>query len=174
MKNRLIIFLLLSSLSACSFSETQSFASSTPSVPKPSLWLTFTPSPIPSTTVSPTLTSTPTVPPYTGNPFSIVFIRGGNLWIAHIGQKVTERQLTFESSEMRVISFDVAPDGTRVAYIPYQLEPLNSLVKMLDLSTGETRVILGKDDPFSETCVIWAYLPEIAYQNHVHLVACCC
>jgi len=87
------------------------------------------------------------------------------LWIANIGQKVFERQLTFEPPEMRVISFDVSPDEARIAYIPYQLEPLNSLVKSVDISTGETRVILGRDDPFSETRVIWLDNTKIAYKN---------
>jgi WD40 repeat protein len=171
MKNKWIIFLLFFSISACNFSEARNIAASTPPNPTASPFIRFGPPPTPTITLSPTVTVTPTVPPYTGNPLSIVFIRGGNLWLATIGQNVTERQLTFEPREMPVISFDISPDETRIAYIPYQREPLNSLVKLVDLLTGETRVILGKDDAFSESSVVWVDNAKIAYKNQDLLAA---
>jgi Tol biopolymer transport system component len=88
--------------------------------------------------------------------------------MAEIGERVMERQLTFES--MRVISFDVSPDETHIAYIPYQLEPLNSLVKMVEIASGETRVVLGENDPFSETSVVWIDDARMAYKSQDHLV----
>jgi Tol biopolymer transport system component len=71
---------------------------------------------------------------------------------------------------MPIISFDVSPDRTRIAYIPYQLEPLNSLIKLVEISTGQTKVILGENDPFSETRVVWLDNSKIAYKNQDHLV----
>jgi len=105
-----------------------------------------------------------------GKPFSVVFTRKGNLWIANIGENVTERQITFDTQEMRIIDFDVSPDGTRIAYIPYQLEPLNSLIKLVDISTSDTSVILGENDPFSEIRVVWLDNTTIAYKNQDHMV----
>ena len=72
---------------------------------------------------------------------------------------------------MRIVSFDLSPDETKVIYIPYQLEPLNSLVKMVDIATGETRVILGENDPFSEINVVWLDESRIAYINQEHLAS---
>lgn len=165
MKNNLLTFLLFIAISGCSFSRAQDFATSTPHPPPPSPSLTITPLTISTITSShePSLTST--FPPYTGKPFSIVFTRNKNLWIANIGEKVTEKQLTFEPHEMRIIDFDVSPDGTRIIYIPYQLDPLNSLIKLVDISTGDTSVILGENDPFSEVKVVWIDNTTIAYKN---------
>ena len=95
----------------------------------------------------------------------MVFLRDRNLWLAQIGEEITERQLTFEPEPMRVISFDVSPDETKVIYIPYQPEPLNSLVKTVDITTGDTKVILGENDPFSEDRVVWLDDTRIAYLN---------
>ena len=171
MKNRLLILIILIAISGCNFSSAQDFARSTPPLPTPTPFLTFTPSPIPTVTLSPAPTLTPTFPPYTGEPFSIVFVRDRNLWIANIKEKVTELQLTFEPQEMRIISYDISPDGTRIVYIPYQLEPLNSLIKLVEISTGETRVILGENDPFSEVHVVWLGNTKIAYKNQDHLAS---
>lgn len=71
---------------------------------------------------------------------------------------------------MRIIDFDVSPDGTRIAYIPYRLEPLNSLIKLIDIATGDTSVILGENDPFSEIRVVWLDNTTIAYKNQNHEV----
>ena len=168
MKSRLAILLLFIAISGCSFSNAQEFATSTPHPPAPSPSLTTTPPVIPAIISSPEPSLTATLPPYRGKPFSIVFTRNGNLWIANIGEKVTERQLTFEPQEMRIIDFDVSPDETRIAYIPYQLEPLNSLIKLIDISTGDTSVILGENDPFSEIRVVWLDNTTIAYKNQAH------
>jgi Tol biopolymer transport system component len=164
MKYRLFIVPLLIMLSACSASPAADtrFATADPTATS---WLTFTPSPIPTITASPAATLTPAFPPYTGRPFSMVFLRGRNLWIAQIGEEITERQLTFEPEAMRIISFDVSPDETRIIYIPYQVEPLNSLVKVVDIATGDSKVVLGEDDPFSETNVVWLDDNRIAYIN---------
>jgi hypothetical protein len=170
MKNRFSILLIFILIPRCSFSSVQKFATSTPHPSSPLSSPTNTLLPIPTITFSPEPSLTPTFPPYTDKPFSLVFTRNGNLWIANIGERVTERQLTFEPQEMRIVSFDVSPEETRVAYIPYQLEPLNSLVKLADIATGDTRVVLGENDPFSETRVVWLDNATIAYKNQDHLV----
>ena len=172
MKNKFFIVLLIVIISGCNVSNAANFATPTPQVPTPSPFFKFKPSPTPINTPSPiAATLTPTFPPYTGEPFSIVFTRSGNLWIASMGETVTERQLTFEPPEMRVISFDVSPDETRIAYVPYQLEPLNSLVKVVDITTGESKVILGENDPFSEVRVVWIDDTRIAYKNQDSLAS---
>jgi Tol biopolymer transport system component len=170
MKYRLLFFFFLFMISGCSFSSTQAI--------EPAIIQTSSTSPIriptsslmPTVTVSPAPTLSPTFPPYTGEPFSIVFLRGGNLWLANIADKIIERQLTFESPDMRIISFDISPDRTRIAYIPYRLEPLNSLIKLIELSTGATQVLLGENDPFSEVAVVWLDNNRIAYKSQDHLV----
>jgi len=171
MKNKFCIVLLLVTISACNVSNAATIATSTPEVRIPSSFFKSRPSPTPINTASPIATLTPTFPAYTAEAFSIVFTRGGNLWIANIGQTVTERQLTFEPPEMRVISFDLSPDETRIVYIPYQLEPLNSLVKVLDIATSESKVILGENDPFSEVRVVWIDDTRIAYKNQDSLAS---
>ena len=170
MKRRLAILLLFIAISGCGLSSTQEFATLTPHPPAPSLSLTITPRVLPTLTSSPELSLTATFPPYTGKPFPVVFTRKGNLWIANIGESITERQLTFGPQEMRIIDFDVSPDGTRIAYIPYQLEPLNALIKLIDITTGNTSVILGENDPFSETRVVWLDNKTIAYKNQDQMV----
>ena len=170
MKHRFLFFLFLFVISGCSLSTTQAIEPLTFQAPSPAPYSTSTSSPIPTVTISPAPTLTPTFPPYRGEPFSIVFIRGGNLWLANIGDKTSERQLTFESQDMRIISFSISPDRTRIAYIPYRLEPLNSLIKLIDLSTGATQVLLGENDPFSEVAVVWLDNNRIAYKSQDHLV----
>lgn len=170
MKSRLPILLLFLAISGCSFSSTQDLATSPPHPPAPTSNPTNTPLVIPTITSSPKSLLTATFSSYTGKPFSIVFTRNRNLWIANIGEKVTERQLTFELEGMRIIDFDVSPDGTKIAYIPYQLEPLNSSIKLIDLSTGDTSVLLGENDPFSEIWVVWLDNTTIAYRNQDHMV----
>lgn len=169
MKNKLFIILMLVVLAACSSSPAtdSNFANVIPTIARSP---TLTPSPLPTITPSLTPTFTPTIPVYAGQPFSMVFLRDENLWIAQIGAQVVERQLTFEPKEMRIISFDISPDGTRIIYIPYQLETLNALVKMVDIATGETKVILGENDPFSETNVVWLDDTRIAYKNQEQMV----
>lgn len=166
MKDKFLVLLLLFITTlGCTFSDAQDIAPVTTS---------YSPEPIPISTLTPhiTLTIIPEtlIPSYKGKPFSIVFIRNGNLWIANIGEKITERQLTFEIQGMEVTNFDVSPDETRIAYIPYRLEPLNSLIKLVDISTGDTSVILGENDPFSEIRVVWLDNSTIAYKNQDHAV----
>jgi hypothetical protein len=166
-KTWFLLFAMILS-SGCGVSMTDAPDPLATPIPTPSPFITFTPSPTFVVTVSPAPSLTPTFPPYPGEPFTIVFLRSGNVWMAEIGERVMERQLTFES--MRVISFDVSPDETHIAYIPYQLEPLNSLVKMVEIASGETRVILGENDLFSEVSVVWLDDTRIAYKSQESLV----
>lgn len=131
----------------------------------PSPLITFTSSPIPTIILSPTLTPTPTFPPYIHEPFSIIFFRGWDLWIADIGKETFERQLTFESPSMHVVSYNISPDGRKIVYIPYQVETLNSSIKLVDISTGKTEVVLGENDPYNEIRVFWIDNSRIAYAN---------
>src|SRR5688572_30953790 len=95
MKHRYLFFLLLSVITGCSLSTTQTIEPLTFQTPSPAPFSTSTLSPSPMVTISPAPTLTPTFPPYRGEPFSIVFVRGGNLWFANIDDPLSERKLTF-------------------------------------------------------------------------------
>ena len=162
----ILLFVILISIPGCTLTGNQNLTPTlSPPLPTPSPSITFTPSAIPTITPSPGPTLTPTFPPYTHEPFSIVFFRDWNLWIADIGESTVERQLTFEPPEMHVTRYAISPDGTRIVYIPYQVETLNSLIKLVHISTGETDVVLGENDPYNEINVFWLDNTKIAYVN---------
>lgn len=169
---RLVLFLtsflpvmLSSSCYSTASKATQVATPFTQPSPTSSPLVTLTPSVVPTISPSPALSLTPTFPPYNYEPFSIVFLRDWNLWVADIGERTVERQLTFEPQEMRVTSYGISPDGTRIAYIPYQVETLNSLIKLVQITTGETEIILGENDPYNEIDVVWLDNTKIAYKN---------
>jgi WD40 repeat protein len=123
---------------------------------------TLTPSPIPS--------STPTYPPYLDIPFSIVFLRDGNLWLAEVGGS-GERQLTAESNEWPVSGFAVSPDGAWVAYTIYKAPPsMDALIKLVQISTGQVSVLTGENDQCSEYSVKWLDATHLAFRVSEHAV----
>jgi hypothetical protein len=126
--------------------------------PAPSPWPSSTPTP------SPVPSPTPTYPPYAVTPFSIIFLRAGNLWLADVGGH-GERQLTTESNEWPVRSFAVSPEGDRVAYVIYKDPPsLDALIKQVQISTGQISVLTGEDDQCSEYDIEWLDPTHIAFR----------
>jgi len=145
------------------------------------------PTPLPTQTLQPTRTVAPTLtpsaipspqpsrtaapPPYNGEPFSTVFLRDGNLWLAETGGD-GEGQLTTEPAEWPIHWFDVSPDCERIAYIPYQGPPtLDALVKQVHIPTGSSSVLTGEGDPYSEYDVKWLDDTHIAFRLQEQLVA---
>jgi hypothetical protein len=112
---------------------------------------TFTVAPAPSLTPTPTAT----YPPYRDNPFTLVFIREGNLWVSEIGG-TGERQLTHEISDWPVVEYAIAPSCDRIAYIPYKGPPnANALIKAVRLPNDSPTVLAGENDPYIEYGVGW-------------------
>lgn len=161
MNKRLSLLLIIIMLSGCVSIDTQNLTLT----PIPTTFITFTPSPIPTISPSPTISPTPTFPPYIHEPFSIIFYRDRDLWIAEIGEQTIERRLTFEMPEMGVVNYAVSPDGSKIVYIPYLVDTLNSLIKIVDISTGKIEVVLGENDPYNEIKVFWIDNEKIAYVN---------
>ncbi len=123
--------------------------------PQPTATYTVTPAPSTAPTPSPSPTPTATYPPYSDNPFTLIFIRNGNLWLSEIG-RTGERQLTHESAEWPVAEYAIAPSCDRIAYIPYKGPPnADALIKEVRLSNGSPTVLAGENDPYIEYGVGW-------------------
>jgi dipeptidyl aminopeptidase/acylaminoacyl peptidase len=127
------------------------------------------PTPINTPTLYPTLlptaspSPTPTYPPYEGEPFTVVFLRGGNLWLSEIGGK-GEHQLTTESDGWFVQEYAVSPRGDRIAYVAFQSPPqADALIKQVDVSTGSVSVLTGENDPYLEYSVGWLDSEHITF-----------
>lgn len=132
---------------------------------------TATVTPQPSPTPSPLPSPTATWPPYSGNPFTVVFLRNGNLWLSTIGGG-GERQLTAESPDWPIGWFDVSPQCDRIAYIPHQGPPsIDALVKQVRISDGSVSILTGHNDPYSECNVEWLDNTHIVFQLQEFLVA---
>ncbi len=132
--------------------------------------VTSTPTPVP--TPSPVPPPTPTYPPYTDNPFTVLFVRDGNLWLAEVGGS-GERQLTSELPGWTVSSYSVAPDCWRVAYSSYRNDSgrIDGLVKQVDLADGTVSVLIGEDNAYSEGDVRWLDATHVAFEVSEFLVA---
>lgn len=116
-------------------------------------------------TITPTLTSTSTLPAYTGKPFSIVFIRDGNLWLTEIGGK-GEQQLTHESEDWWVYRFDINRKGDRIAYVALKgqfPDVVNGMIKQFDFRTGQVSPLVGMEDQLLEDRVKWLDDTHLAY-----------
>jgi hypothetical protein len=72
--------------------------------PQPTATKTATAEPSLTPTPSPSPEPTATYPPYAGTPFTITFIRDGNLWLSEIGG-TGERHLTHESNDWPVVEY---------------------------------------------------------------------
>ncbi len=126
--------------------------------------VTGTVTPQPSPTPSPQPSPTVTYPPYSDAPFTLVFLRNGNLWLSEIG-KSGERQLTYEPADWPIRWYDVSPRCDRIAYIPNQDQPsIDALVKQVIISDGSVNVLTGGDDPYSEYGVKWLDSTHIAFK----------
>ncbi len=118
----------------------------TPS-PEPTPRSSDTPTPI----RSPRIYRTPEWTPYVDEPFTIIYVRGGELWMSEVGGR-GELQLTNEgirASEgpaLGVISFDVSPTGRHVAYVVHAED--TRYAKVLDIRDGTTRLLSPADEPF--------------------------
>ncbi len=122
------------------------------------------PIPLPSPTPSPLPSPTPTSPPYSDTPFTVVFLRSGNLWASEIGG-IGERQFTTEPIDWPVYWFDVSPQCDKIAYIVYQGPPtIDAFIKQVNISTGAVSVLAGQNDPYSECEVKWLDDNHIAFQ----------
>jgi len=119
----------------------------------PPLPSTSTPQPTPTPTLVPS--STPTYPPYEDKPFTIVFLRDGNLWLSEVGGD-GEYQLTTESTDWPVYEYAVSPECDRIAYIAYREPPeADGLIKQVHIPTGSVSVVTGENDPYIEWDVGW-------------------
>ena len=134
---------------------------------------TFSPSPTATVTATstPTFTATATFLPYTGKPFTLIFIRDGNLWLAEIGGR-GERQLTHEPQGWYVSNFDVNPRGDRIAYVSWKgsLRVVDGMIKQVNLGTGKVSPVLGEGDVLIEGGVKWLGDSHLAY-DYVHWYA---
>jgi WD40 repeat protein len=123
--------------------------------PQPTATKTATAEPSLTPTSAPSPEPTATYPPYAGTPFTITFIRDGNLWLSEIGE-TGERQLTHESNDWPVVEYATAPSCDRIAYIPYQGPPnANALIKGVNLSNGTITALTGEHDPYIEYGIGW-------------------
>jgi WD40 repeat protein len=123
--------------------------------PQPAATTTATPEPGLTPTSSPSPQPTATYPPYAGTPFTITFIRDGNLWLSDIGG-TGERQLTREGDDWPVVEYATAPSCDKIAYIPYQGPPnANALIKEVNLSNGTVMALAGENDPYIEYGIGW-------------------
>ncbi len=123
-----------------------------------------TPVPTPTPTSGPSPTPTPTYPPYTDNPFTVLFMRDGNLWLAEV-EGNEERQLTSEPPGWWVESYAIAPDCRRVAYVSYYNDSItiDALVKQVDFADGTVSLLFGQDDPYVEQRINWLDNTHVAF-----------
>ncbi len=118
------------------------------------------PGPAPSPLPSPTATYLP----YNDVPFTIIFLRNGNLWSSEIGGG-GERQITHEPAGWPIRWYDVSPKCDRIAYISSQDQPgIDALVKQVVISNGSVSVLTGENDPYSEYNVEWLDSTHITFQ----------
>ena len=131
--------------------------------PPPTATPIATPELNPTSTPSPSPQPSAIYPPYAGAPFTVIFIRDGNLWLSEIGG-TGERQITHESDTWPVVEYAVAPNCARIAYIPYQAPPnANALVKEVNLTNGAVAALAGENDPYIEYGIGWLDKDHITF-----------
>lgn len=141
-----------------------------PFSPPPSPMPVSPPPPSSTPTPSPVPSPTPIYPAYAGAPFTIIFLRAGNLWLAEVGGG-SERQLTAESTDWPVTDFAISPEGDRVAYVIYRGPPsLDAVVKQVQISSGRVSVLAGENDQCSEYGVKWLDATHIAFRFQEYAV----
>lgn len=127
-----------------------------PPVPTPPPTPVRSPTPWPTPTSTPTPLPTRVYAPYAGPAFDLLFLRGGNLWLAEVGGE-GERQLTFETGDWWVTDYIVS--GEHVLYLAkrhiyswghghvLRNLPVEVLGRRLDPRSGESVVILDDLGP---------------------------
>jgi len=116
---------------------------------------TSTPTPQPTWTPTALSSPMPTYSPYSDAPFSVVFVRNGDLWLSEVGGS-GELRLTAESAGWPVQEYAVSPACDKIAYIVYHSPPEpNALIKQVDLLTGAVSVLTGENDPYIEYGIGW-------------------
>jgi WD40-like Beta Propeller Repeat len=139
--------------------------------PLPTPTSTVTPVPSLTPTPSPSPTPTATYPPYADTPFTLLFIRDGNLWLSEIGGS-GKRQLTHEPADWPVTEYAISPSCDRIAYIPYKGPPeANALIKQVALSSGVVSVLTGEEDAYIEYGVGWIDDQHLTFVLSEFLVA---
>lgn len=132
-------------------------------LPSPTPSPTRTETPRPTSTLTPQPTWTPTTlpsptstyPPYSDEPFIVVFVRNGDLWLSEVGGS-GELRLTAESVDWPVQEYAISPACDKIAYIVYHSPPEpNALIKQVDLLTGVVSVLTGESDPYIEYNIGW-------------------
>ena len=109
--------------------------------------------------------------PYADTPFTLLFIRDGNLWLSEIGGS-GERQLTHEPADWPVTEYAIAPSCDRVAYVPYKGPPeANALIKQVVLPSGDVSVLTGEEDAYIEYGVGWVDDGHLTFVLSEFLVA---
>jgi predicted small lipoprotein YifL len=141
--------------------------------PIPTLLPTATLAPTAALTVVPTPQPypTPVGPPYTDAPFTIVFQRGGELWMNEVGGR-GEWQLTHEGPEWAtgMGEFAISPDRQNIAFVAGRTVTESLCVKLVRVEDGATRVLAGEDDPYEEFNVMWWDATHVAFQISPFLV----
>ena len=94
---------------------------------------------------------TPEWTPYEDEPFTIVFMRDGELWMSEVGGRgewalTNEGLRTDEKPYPGVHSFAVSPDGQFIAYIVH--DEHNDLVKVMNVMEGSTQVVGSTSEPY--------------------------
>ncbi len=132
-------------------------------LPSPTLLPTRTEIPEPTSTLTPQPTwtptalpsPTPTYPPYSDEPFRVIFVRDGDLWLSEVGRS-GELRLTAESAGWPVQEYAISPSCGTIAYIVYHSPPEpDALIKQVDLRTGAVSVLTGENDPYIEYSIGW-------------------
>jgi len=132
-------------------------------LPSPTLSPTRTEIPEPTSTLTPQPTWTPTVlpsptptyPPYSDEPFRVIFVRDGDLWLSEVGGS-GELRLTTESAGWPVQEYAISPTCDKIAYIVYHSPPEpDALIKQVDLLSGAVSVLTGENDPYIEGGIGW-------------------
>lgn len=126
---------------------------------------TATPSPSPSPQPYPT----PEWTPYAGEPFTVVYGRCGELWASEVGGRgewpLTHEDMgTSERPCLGVGSFAVSPDGRSIAYLVSDGD--DTLVKVIDIREGNTRVVASTSPPFS---VFPWFFQQLAWWDDTHI-----
>jgi len=156
----IIIIVLVGCARHTTISPLESPLSILPS-PTPSPTRTETPRPtstlIPQPTWTPTAlpSPTPTYPPYSDEPFRVVFVRNGDLWLSEVGGS-GELRLTTEVADWPAQGYAISPTCDKIAYIVYRSPPdPDAFIKQVDLLTGAVSVLTGENDPYIECGIGW-------------------
>lgn len=142
-------------------------AVSTPTQPPPTPlpWPTETPVP---PTATPRAFPIPEGPPYEGEPFTIVFMRDGELWMSEVGGQ-GEWQLTHEGPDWAAGEFAISPDGQYIAFITWDQTAAspaleNQHVKLVRVADGNTQALTSPDDPYQEFNLAWWDARHMTFQ----------